>query len=61
MGGKTGVRWGGRLLLALLILGWAVATAPARADEPAKELTDKERGRLEKQAAEFNKQAVQLD
>ena len=51
MGKTTSARWGGRLVLALLMLGWAVAAAPARADEPAKELTEEERGKLEKEAA----------
>ncbi len=43
--------------LASLALGWA---GPARADEPAKELTEEERGQLEKEAGELNDQAVQL-
>jgi len=55
-----GARWGGWLVLALLMLGWAVAAAPARADEPAKELTDEERGALEKRAKELNQQSFPL-
>ena len=48
MGKTTGVRWGVRLVLALLMLGWAVAAAPARADEPAKEMTPKDRDSLDR-------------
>ena len=49
---------------AWVLLGWHrwrwAGRRPARADEPAKELTEEERGQLEKEAGELNDQAVQL-
>ena len=60
MDGKTGARWGGRLVLALLLLGWAVAATPARADEPAKKLTEENRDKLEKEAVELNEKAARM-
>jgi len=56
----TGVCWGGRLALALLMLGWVVTAVPARGDEPAKELTDEQREKLEKEAAELGVKAGRL-
>jgi len=44
-------------LLAMGAVAWATS---ARADEPATELTDEERGKLEKQALQLNQQAFQL-
>jgi hypothetical protein len=58
MGGKMNAHWAGRLMLALLILGWAALAAPARADEPAKELTQEERGKLAKEGVELTDKAI---
>jgi tetratricopeptide (TPR) repeat protein len=57
-------RWAGRVTLALgialLVIGATRWTALARADEPAKELTEEERGKLAKEAAKFYQQVDQL-
>ena len=56
MSKTTGVR----LVLGLLLLGWTVAAVPARADEPAKELTESNATSWTKEAPESNDQAIRM-